>query len=83
MARYSIFTEYNKDKIDFNELRNKLGALELKIIGEECGNNSVVVKYDGNIKEFREKIDGIIKGIKRNGVAIYVDANNEQRLKIT
>lgn len=83
MARYSIFTEYNKNKIDFNELRSRLGALELKIIDEECGDNSVVIEYDGNIKEFREKVDGVLNSIKRNGATIYVDTNYKQKLKIT
>ena len=74
MTRYSIFTEYRRRNVDFDNLRVRLSGLDLKVIDKQ--DNSVVVEYDGNVREFRKKVEGVLKDIKRNdSTHVYINPN--------
>ena len=73
MTTYSIFTEptpnreiSEKNRTDIKELELKLIALEIgDILKKQSTDNSITINYNGNIQEFREKVEPVIKQIKR------------------
>ena len=70
MVRYSIFTEFDcseesrkKNKADLDALEEKLMQSNIHII--QRSQNSIVVEYGGNPKEFRAEVDNAISQIMR------------------
>lgn len=73
MARYSIFTEFGHKRADFDYISGYLRGLDVKVL--DTKDNSVVVEYHGNIREFRKLADWVLKDARNETTHIYISSN--------
>jgi len=80
---YSIFTEHdcreeskNKNKADLNALEEKLKQSDIH--KKQRSPNSIVINYNGNIDELKQKVIDAASQIKRQSpMPIFVAHNSE------